>query len=305
MIFLSDLHAGPGFGSWEWCTDRDVDRLAAFLATVTQPVVLLGDVFDHWQCPVDIRPPTMPALLAMGPAVRTMALLASTALRVPVTYVVGNHDDRMRPELLPPGVQWGGEIYQDAGLHAEHGHIQALFCAPDPDAPDHVPLGYFVSRLVATADRDTGSHTPSRQVIVRELLDAAATEETLPQALLDAVAARAGVGLDDPILMPSDLWSGLSTTVRQVRQMYRDLLTRFEARRGRLATALAIPAECGALEPVADALFCTGARTVIMGHTHTAGVSRALGRTYANAGAWCSGAGSWVEVDEQGVRVMG
>lgn len=44
-IFLSDVHAGPGLGAWEWCHDADVDRLSVFLQTLPgrcDRVVLLG-----------------------------------------------------------------------------------------------------------------------------------------------------------------------------------------------------------------------------------------------------------------------
>lgn len=294
-IFLSDIHAGPGLGPWEWIDEAGVDRLDVFFSTLPghcDRVVLLGDIFDHWIVPHDLRPPPMPALLQMGPAARVCELLRLLAAQVDTVYVRGNHDDTMTREILPPGVRWSGDLYVDGQLRAEHGHQHALFCAEDPD--NEVPLGYYISRLAATADRDSGGHVPTRQQIVQELLDAAVTRETLAQSLVDAVAARAGVSYADEILLPD----GGAITVGEVRGRYRDLLSRFTARRGGLAAALAIPAETGSLELVADRLlFMDGASAVVLGHTHRPGVWSTLGRTYANTGSWVGGQGTWVELD--------
>jgi hypothetical protein len=204
----------------------------------------------------------------------------------------------MRPDLLPPSVTWSADEYRDGDLLIEHGQRHALFCSRDMGAPDGLAVGYFVSRLAASADRKSGSHNPTRHQIVTELVEMGVGKDSLTEALLDAVAAKAGVGLYDPILMPPDLWGGATVTLREVRGVYKDLVSRFERARGVLATACAIPAECGHLEPAADELFLKGATNIVMGHTHNVCLQTHLGRTYANSGAWsCHCLPTYVEFD--------
>jgi UDP-2,3-diacylglucosamine pyrophosphatase LpxH len=315
-VVLSDIHAGPGLGPWEWLDDagaaRVVDKLEWLALDGTDRVVLAGDVWDRWQCPHDMRPLTMSELLATGPAARVARALEALAAKVATYYVRGNHDDAMTAALLPAGVLWAGDAYiasaSASGLEliAEHGHLGSLFCAPDLAAPDGLAMGYFVSRLCATADRDSGSHGPTRHQIVDNLVRMGEGRETLPQALLSAVAARAKVELDDAILMPEDLWGGGETTLRRVLEVYRDVSKRIEAQHGWYYAGTALLAECGHLEPCAEGWFDVGARAVVLGHTHKAVQLAAFGRTYVNSGAWaCHCEPSWAEYDSTRLALCG
>ena len=308
-VVLSDLHAGPGLGSWEWCSQEDVARQAAFLDALPpaiERVILAGDIFDNQVCPVDIRPPTTRETLALGPAARLTAKLRAVPERIEVFYTGGNHDATMDVELLHdvlPRVMYMGThaLLDDARI--EHGHTHALFCAPDPAIPDAVPLGYFISRLAATADARTGGHTPSRMQVVDELLKLGEARETLPTALLNAMTSRAGVGDRDPILMPADLWSGRTTTIAEVRELYRDLVGRWIVANGALSIFPAVEAECRNLGPAAKKLLTNGTRAVIMGHTHRIAYEPDDAGVYANSGSWCDGATGRVEIDAGGVTV--
>jgi hypothetical protein len=87
-LILSDLHAGPGIGSWEWLDSAGADRICEFFDSIAlqgHPVVLAGDVFDRWIIPHDVQPPTMADLLTMGPAARVMSSITDLAAAVPVT----------------------------------------------------------------------------------------------------------------------------------------------------------------------------------------------------------------------------
>jgi hypothetical protein len=209
-----------------------------------------------------------------------------------------------------PNVTFGGSaldkpFFSNGRLRAEHGNGPALFNSPDPLRADGLPLGYFISRVVATADRDTGSHTPSTSAIIRELGHVLGRDR-LAQGVFDAVCAKAGVSLDAEILMPDDLWGGRTTSVQEVRTMYADLADEFEKRNGAIATVMAIPAEMEQLEVVADAmLWRGGVGAMIMGHSHRPMAKEYdlgfLGRgAYVNSGCWCNqiSAATWVEVEK-------
>lgn len=310
-IYLSDVHAGPGLGWWEWLDDKGATRVSEFFDSAAgrgaTRVVLLGDIWDSWIIPHDVQPPTMAELMQLGPAAKVSASIARLSEWVETVYVSGNHDIAVDQTLLAtvlPKVKWGGNAFTQGHLVAEHGHMHALFCSPDSGAPQSLPVGYFVSRLAATADRKTGGHTPTRQQIVQELRDMATKNEWLTEAMLDAVAARAQVGQDEPILMPADLWGGAPTSVAKVKQVYAGLLTRWGKQHGVAASAVAIPAEVGRLDLAADIVMLKGARTVIMGHTHDPQRRETLGTLYVNTGCWSNNSvATWVEVE--GGKVTG
>lgn len=336
-IFISDTHVGPGLRpnpndpklhSWEWVTPSDRARLAAFLqwlnpkGSVAAPgvprpavdeLVLLGDIFDNWIVPHDIKPPTMLELMRSQNASPIVAALRSLSQAINVIFVPGNHDMTVTGEVLAavlPDVTFGGAaankpFFSNGRLRGEHGNGPALFNSPDPLRPDGLPLGYFISRLVATADRNTGSHTPSTSAIIHELGHILGKEK-IAQGVLDAVADKAGVSLDTQILMPDDLWGGQSVSVGQIRTMYAALAEEFEKRNGAIATAMSIPAEMEQLEVVADAMLLHGGLgAIVMGHSHGPMAKQYeipfLGRAaYVNSGCWCNNisAATWVEVEK-------
>jgi UDP-2,3-diacylglucosamine pyrophosphatase LpxH len=336
-IFVSDTHVGPGLRptpsdpnlhSWEWVTSSDRLRLAAFLqwlhpsgsVTATgapkpdvDELVLLGDIFDNWIVPHDIKPPTMLELMRSQNASPIVTALGSLSQAINVIFVPGNHDMTVTGEVLAavlPDVSFGGAalnkpFFSNGRLRAEHGNGPAMFNSPDPLRPDGLPLGYFISRLVATADRNTGSHTPSTSAIIHELGHILG-KERLAQGVLDAVASKAGVSLDTKILMPDDLWGGQIVSVRQIRTMYAALAEEFEKRNGAIATAISIPAEMEQLEVVADAMLLRGGvGAIVMGHSHGPRAKQYevpfLGRAaYVNSGCWCNNvsAATWVEVEK-------
>jgi UDP-2,3-diacylglucosamine pyrophosphatase LpxH len=239
-----------------------------------------------------------------------VAALASLSAKLPVIYLPGNHDYSLDPGLLQevlPRVTFGGRgtdtpYYTNGRLRAEHGNAHGMFCSMDPARPESLPLGYFISRLAATAARNTGDNHPNLAAVLKDL-QSELGKDTVAQIVLEAVAHRAGVGDDTPILMPDDLWGGRPTTLAEVRALYADLFREFERRHGLLDTILAIPAEVGNLEAVADTYFPRGGVTaVIMGHTHepvaTVDTLLWMGRmVYVNAGCWCNAVprATWVE----------
>lgn len=322
-IFISDTHVSGGIGldpdpgkfPYEWCTRMDMARLVAFLKWVAsrgevQELVLLGDVFDNWTFPVDMKPPTLEWIVSSEHARPVVKAINAVAEVMPVVYMPGNHDITMTPQILSvwmPKVVFGGpgtedSFFASSRLRGEHGHAHALFCSGDPAHDEGLPLGYFISRLAATSDRDTGGHSITRQQIVRDILDTVEKDD-LGRGVLDAICSRAGLCDDTVIAMPDDIWNGATLTVRDVGHLYAGLFTQWEKRHGVVAAVLAITAELNELEACAMPMFARGGtNAVVMGHTHRAmaheHVIPFLGTAaYVNAGCWSNNTptATWIE----------
>jgi UDP-2,3-diacylglucosamine pyrophosphatase LpxH len=290
----SDLHIATG-QPYHWAQQHDIDRQVRFFYQTPADcdVVLDGDVFDGWVFPYNVKPPTFPEILSHPfgqSSVEAMHRLGSR-----LTVVPGNHDQLLDAHLLAsilPAARFSPEVLTVGQATISHGHLPAVFNAADPSQPFNLPLGYHLSRLSAYS----GGPSIGQQLALLVKIPV----EGLPDALIDTMRRRAGLGWNARILMPDDLGGG-SMSLSEVRDRYHDLTGRWGRSRGVVATIEGLPAELGHLELAADQLFLAGAKVVVFGHTHQACIQRTLGRTYANAGAWCCGQGSWVEIDDQGV----
>jgi len=328
-IFLSDIHASAGWGldvpaprhDWEWLTRSDADRFVAFASWLCQradaqfgplepvsEVVLLGDIFDNWSFPADVKPPTMDEILQTDHAQKVIGALDAVSRMIPTIYFPGNHDMWVTAEQIArvlPKVTYGGSgehdpFFSNGRTRAEHGHSHALFCSQDPLG--RVPLGYFISRAASKADRDFDDHTPRAQDVIRELLEDIG-HDSIAVDVMQAVCKQAGLTHDDFFRMPDDVMDGEKIRVGDVITRYASLLSQWRIMHGTVRTALAVPAEIGRLELVADNMFLAGGtNAMVMGHTHTAMVQQIdvpfLGTAaYANSGCWIGGRekATWVE----------
>jgi UDP-2,3-diacylglucosamine pyrophosphatase LpxH len=328
-LFLSDFHISSGRGlivkpgqhQWEWLRESDRVRLQSFLSwlrtrTLIQgklppvdEIVLLGDIFDGWVFPHDEVPPTFESILDSDFARSLIKSISDLSESIKVTYLPGNHDFQMTPSVLSrilPKVKFCPEIYQWGRLWAEHGHAYDLFNYPDPLRLDQIPLGYFISRIVATLDRETGSTSPGIEAEISELVEIIEDEETIPQGVFDACCRRAHLSLDDKIRMPSDLWKGIDVTIREVRDLYRNLVGEWKSRHGIIETALALAGACSDFSLIADSIHGKDkSKFVLLGHTHSAKsiwhwFPFFINWKYFNTGCWCSLQKKvfWVEATE-------
>ena len=314
-LFLSDTHIGTGRGldtepyPWEWLTQKDYNRFISFLSgspnfRKVDEVILLGDIFDGWIYPHDEKPPTFEEVVKSDHAAGLVSWLQYISRCIPTTYVPGNHDSGMTPELLSVVIPKAtfATMYDWDKLHAEHGHSFDLFNASDPLRPNNLPLGYFISRVVATLDRKTGSISPGIVEEIKKLAKVIVDKETLPQGVFDAICDKARVGRDEIIVMPEDLWGGINTTVGKIREIYKQLVHEWRTRKGEVSAALAIAAACNDFSLVAEDMFAKDKiKTVVLGHTH---ISKKpcwfdwiSGRRYVNTGCWCSNIpkATWVD----------
>jgi hypothetical protein len=327
-IIMSDLHMSAGLGltaadgqyPWEWFTNADLARLEWFLqylydSHATEPIddiVLLGDVFDNWVFPHDMKPPTLGSVIQSSRLEPIYGKINALTNQCGVLFMPGNHDYTLTHSQLMsvlPRVGFGGRgvdcpQFGSGQMLSEHGNGKALFCSPDPKRVDELPLGYFISRIAATATRKTGNHDPSKKLI-ENVLKHELGKEKIAEIVVDVVAKMAGLDDASEIVMPDDLWCGKNVTIGAVKKTYADLFTEFDSRYGAVGVAMGIAAECGDLAPIADTYLLRSAiRLVVMGHTHcaTAQQHHVLRNTaYVNSGCWCGNAtkAGWVDVRKE------
>jgi UDP-2,3-diacylglucosamine pyrophosphatase LpxH len=170
LVFISDLHLNADPDA-SWMLDH-IDDLAAFLNLLrmrgdVSELVILGDMLDDWVRPTEDVPYDFEEILSAShnePVVNALQEICGDGI-IKVTYVTGNHDllsfepenkeiiNRYFPNMIvtsnDPGL---GAFQMDEVLWAEHGHRYTLFNAPDiwSHSGSHLPLGYFISRLVAS-----------------------------------------------------------------------------------------------------------------------------------------------------------
>ena len=124
---------------------------------------------DDWVYPVDMVPPSLESIVKSPINKKIVQALKKICKNknIKALYLPGNHDMGVNIELIEknfPGMIFGGtalydSVYRSSRLRAEHGSAYAMFNAPDAtNSPGaRLPLGYFISRVVATKSRNTGS----------------------------------------------------------------------------------------------------------------------------------------------------
>lgn len=327
IAFLSDIHIGDGSPTCWYQPAVHEEYLVAALDSVAahrsaiRELVLLGDIVDTWCYPFDVEPPRFAAIAAKNPHIFGISgalARALDALDGAVTYVPGNHDMDVTEadvaEIRSPGghhLRYSPSFYTPAGetrVLAMHGHEFTLFNAPDLStswAP--LPIGHFVTRMVAEYWR---SHLPPGQtvsdlkdqgypnglnwehIVAQALL---VGDISIADALIDGVAGKLGISESLPIR----LRGGAFTNLTQVKQVYRDLFSRWIRENGGGPDGLLIAGKAALSDYNASYMgwfaqreaFRRNAELVVMGHTH-ASVSR-LERSlvnYANSGFMCPSA---------------
>ena len=171
-------------------------------------------------------------------------------------------------------------------LRYQHGHEYAMFNAPDRhhDPELSLPLGYFITRIMATGAWPAGPKIP--QPMGDDLLEALGPQK-LAASVVEAVAEEAGLPSTTPIILPGDR----SVTVGEVKDRYADLYDRWAEEVGHGMALKALLAEFGYLSDLADHITKDGnARVVVFGHDHQAALDKDSwfgdDRIYANCGTW-------------------
>lgn len=206
VIVISDLHIGGAN------TAKDLSPLISFIhqidASVTEELVIAGDMFDRWAHPRDVIPPTFEAIksgytcmkdadnkvnrqntyIDFWDAINTCAKKEG----IKVYYMNGNHDEEMSEhDFKPHGMieliehkkhvryTTPDDYFKHHGnrIYIAHGHQVDLFNAPghSDDKKIHYPLGYFKTRMhhsVPMKPMRRDYHVNNvKSEIIRELLD--------------------------------------------------------------------------------------------------------------------------------------
>lgn len=318
--FISDVHLGVG-SQWDWYQQAKhekflvgaLDQIATEGATGTvKDVVLLGDLFDTWMAPIDTVPPSTGEIIKKHP--NAVAALRRCLSKVDnIFYVNGNHDMSTTQKDLDAitsdgtdGAPAGNKKvkliprYHAGLLYAEHGSRFAMFNAPDRmhDPTDGLPLGYFVTRLLAGRSDYTNPATLAKSV--DNLLEAAFTTQTIATSLIEALMELTKREPWDKIVMPGPR---RSITISEVQKRYAPLYDRWVEKFGFRYANNAIRGEMNSLGWFADRLCDReGYKVVVFGHTHEAmqdgdGFFK-TNRAYVNSGYFCSETPTFVEVDK-------
>lgn len=313
-LFISDVHLGTDSPKNWFQPGKHGAALIAFLEHVIErkaeikDLVLLGDFFDLWVARVDVVPPTIDEILANPKNAPILQKLRECADSIEnVFFVNGNHDMQVTPADVAKvrgtrrALQWIPR-YQGGLLYGEHGSRFAMFNAPDKlhDPTDGLPLGYFITRILSTTDKEYDS--PAAVFgYVDDLLEAAFTTQKLASSVIEAISELSGLTPETAIKMPN---GRRDVTIAEVQAKYAGLYDRWVEKFGQRYSLHAIQAEMKSLGWFADRLCeSNGFRTVVLGHTHDAEVDvDALfvsnKRVYVNSGSWCIDQPTFVEVDK-------
>jgi len=307
--YISDLHLPskdavdppPGQLPYGWLSPDQAKRLAKFLAsdivTSSDQLFLVGDVLDLQICPHDVKPPTAIDVFTAHhnqPIVKAIRDYADGPGHT-VFWILGNHElgaTASDAHYLHPQINFLPR-YDEYPLRVRHGHEGCLFNGPDPRGRD-VPLGYFISRFVATAAA-RGLHPVglSLQLLWNSGPELVALLKAAPLAecVFDAVCHAADITLDDDVIMPD----GSARKVGEVRATYQDLVHEWgEAHGGYVMNAV-----LAEWDPFYD-LPVSKRYLNIIGHSHEHKYSSLVtGGVYLNLGSWCGNeahfAKSWLE----------
>lgn len=169
VVSISDIHMGDNsVACWynNEFHDGYLKRILQYVianASDIKEFVILGDLFDFWTYPPDVKPPTVGDIIAANtgtladPGIFGLGNIFDTAviaLEGRVSYIVGNHDITLTQADLneiPLSNNYTITKKADEFMMNEtlftHGHLYTIFNAPDPHNP--LPLGHFVTRLIA------------------------------------------------------------------------------------------------------------------------------------------------------------
>ncbi len=300
-IFISDIHMGDDKSMstpnpYGWFKDN-ISVLAQFLddqlnVPDVKEVVILGDLFDMWVQPVNYDPLTSFANICSNPAnkkvVDKLKALAATP-DIKLAYVPGNHDMGMNVagisatkqfmETTFPGIRffcnssvpWGS--YTVGTLAAEHGNHYCLFNAPDMwTAKDtFLPLGYFISRIVAYKVSQTGTSENYYDILVQFRKDSM-EQPNFVRSMFDAIAKDAGLNPGDSIDVNGVPGYPAAITVDTVGKRFSNLTQNWTNTLGNINLAAATVGDLENLSCAASLAyfdhFGSNTNIVIFGHTH-------------------------------------
>ncbi len=309
-IFISDIHLGarrPPVGArfpYDWLTEEEGDTLESFLRYLhdhephLNELVIVGDFLDIWICPHDEEPPTFAEILsANGPIIDAMNALLARGVRI--VFLEGNHDMYLTKSALDTvlhpsaNLEYYPEFYLSGGVYALHGHVFDPFnkrvTGDEPNLSGY-PLGYFISRIVATKKALTNSSKRPIFEIIEHIVHNVLHNLGPAVAVFDALLEDAGLDEDISITMPD----GTHVTVQDVQNAFVSLPASAS-----IADLVPFVKPLAATHKAANGFKDIG--LVVCGHTHGARDVEldlsdapdddfAYTQVYANSGTWIGSA---------------
>jgi UDP-2,3-diacylglucosamine pyrophosphatase LpxH len=202
-----------------------------------------------------------------------------------LSYVAGNHDMLVSKEFMEEaflGIKFVEDSvehkyprwrhYSDGQLVAEHGHEYGPFCATDdwtlrlPSMPQHLPLGYYFSRVVAHKVATTGEHEDVLDICDKFVEEFLKGHLDIPEDAFLATAEDSGLDKYSPVNLGNDARSVYTSDVGKV---YSEILQYWSRCTPTKATDLKIVLR-GLAECIYEQYFGpdNGFRIAICGHTH-------------------------------------
>jgi len=334
IVVISDVHMSNNAG-YSWFRSPypgDVSGLFKMIAKDegVKELVLLGDIFDLWLYPVNVTPCQIDEIVSEWDDTVIDALRQCAANLPTVFYLNGNHDMTVTSDdirRIANQIQWitPAEYNQKHKnlLHLEHGNSADMFNAPDDsgDTVNGLPLGYFITRLVATADDQAKCWDRIRELVEdhhERYLRTGDSEKSvngiagklLVIGIINALMAYAFIK-GEPVTDKTEIRfpnSKENVTVGTVKKFYHSLFDRWLKKEPRrLWDSMRVSLCKDGLDWYAKELLDKGpAKVIVMGHTHYGEYSVYAcndGSKYANSGCWCKEtkdpAPTYIEMDMQ------
>jgi UDP-2,3-diacylglucosamine pyrophosphatase LpxH len=332
-VFISDIHMGDsrknsGTFPYVWF-NKNASLLARFLREKSaspdvKEVVILGDLFDLWIVPADMPPITQLHDICSdpvnGPVIDALVALAKNH-DIKLSYVPGNHDMALdnrdittmsdflkttfeRIDIVCDG-SWPLGTYTAESLVAEHGDRYCLFNAPDSlsnSKTSFLPLGYFISRMVAYKACKTGENQDALDILAGIVEEYAKGDPNFAENVFHSIARDCGLGHGDVIVNGLPGYPGVRMTIDDIGTRFGDMTSNWGnvPGSGRVGVLTAVEGdELGLFGAADDTYFRSGSKVkvVIFGHTHipilvpdNPGFPGASNTIYANCGAWVDSA---------------
>jgi hypothetical protein len=337
-VFIGDIHMGDDRSieprkPYVWFKENALN-LKRFLDKQwndpdVSEVVILGDLFDEWIIPAD-EPPIefFQTICANNTNKPVIASLINLARSGKLTYVPGNHDMAMDTDGIAttsdlvkttfPGIHFTCDdtvplgTYHNGIIAAEHGNRYCLFNAPDSlsnSGASFLPLGYFISRMIAYKVTTTGYTQNPLSIFIDFLKEHWKGQPGFEKDLFLAIADNCG--LTDQSDIQLDGLPGYTTMkVGDIADRFSSIYSNW----GQVPGAGHVGAADAVLSELEESLYTAAAatyfntyspyRVVIFGHTHIpamepnniqSGVQSdnapdpsqtAFDTIYANSGTW-------------------
>ncbi|HMK64403.1 MAG TPA: hypothetical protein VK564_01330, partial [Thermodesulfobacteriota bacterium] len=208
---------------------------------------------------------------------------------IKLAYVPGNHDMSINSSAIAetksflektfPGIRYFCSNAEPLGsynvgtLAAEHGDRYCLFNGPDLWAkPDtFLPLGYFISRIVAYKVAQNGKGQDPRQILIK-FLKQYMKHPNFIEDLVIAIAQDAGLSTQDTIKMDGIPGYPALMTVEEIGKLFKNLPKNWEQASNHINLAMAIMGDLENLHIAAQSTYFSTLHPtidiVIFGHTH-------------------------------------